>query len=558
MRLVCCALLAIVVATPGAAAPARVQYVGGGAAFLDRGARDGLAVGAVIDFTRRGRSAGTCTVDAVADHSARCAFADKRVVAGPGDRISYERVDPVDTVSSEEGRPGPPARVADAELARARAEVTAAASPKVVYAKSRKRAGVVVGNRFEVGARARSWVVFGGSDSAFVRPSVDVGVRGGLGFLPGLYASSSLRVQGDVLAPAGERFRNSVPAELYVWDAALGLAPGRGVMGSIGRFRPQKAPGMTVIDGALLGFVGFGGALEVGAYGGLLPDLITTAPSFDRVAAGAYFGVDAAPIKGLLLLPRARVGFLTSSDLRKTRAEAEAQLQTLFTNALAIGASVRLALPGDTAAVVVDAARIDVDAAPISSLRVRAGWRLIGDQPGDLDTGVVADQTLVPAVRAAQHGDLALQWTTTEWLVLGGSGAVAIDDESGLVRGSVGPEVGLPQLFGDVGGLSLGAYEEPGSTWGRSAFVQTNTRPLPGLSWATRLSYFEHEAAFSGGDKLDGALREAMLMTWVSAPVLPWLSLRGRVQSLFDIVDVDGFGAFPVGLLLDVGVSGTL
>lgn len=548
-------------ASSPATAAARIRYVGGAAAYLDRGARDGLPVGATVPIVQRGRTVGTCTVDVVADHSARCAFADaKAVVGAPGDRVSYVRVDPVD-----EPKDAAPARAGPdvgADLDAARAAVVGAVAPKVVYARSRARTGVAIANRLDIGVRGRGWAVVGGNDSVFVRPSFDLGARAALPVVPGLYGSTALRVQGDVLAPEGERFRNSVPAELYVWDASIGVANARSaVTGAIGRFRPQKAPGMTVIDGALVGFVGFGGALEVGAYGGLVPDLITTALSTDRVVAGAYFGVDAAPVAGVLLLPRARVGLLTSSDLQRTRAEAEAQLQALFTDAVAVGASLRVALPGDTAVPVLDAARVDVDVLPATGLRVRAGWRTIGAQDGDLDTGVVSDGSLVPAVRAAHHGDFAVQWSASDDVVVGGSGAVSLGGDVDSVRALVGPELGLPRLFGAAGGLSLGAYEEPGDAWGRSAFLQASTRPLlelmPRFSWATRVSYFEHEAPFTDA-KQNGTLREALLMTSVDAPLLSWLSVRGRAQGLFDIVDVDGFGAAPVGVFVDVGLAGSL
>ena len=80
------ALLAAPAASPTAAA--KVRYVAGAAAYLDRGARDGLASGTSIDFERRGKSAGSCVVDAVSDHAARCSFVDRaHIVAGAGDRV---------------------------------------------------------------------------------------------------------------------------------------------------------------------------------------------------------------------------------------------------------------------------------------------------------------------------------------------------------------------------------------------------------------------------------------------------------------------------------------
>ena len=136
--------------------------------------------------------------------------------------------------------------------------------------------------------------------------------------------------------------------------------------------------------------------------------------------------------------------------------------------------------------------------------------------------------------------------------------------ESGDLRGFVGPEVSLPRLFGDVGGLAVGAFEEPGSgasPWGRSGYVATTMRPLPevapGLVWSVRASLFEHAAAtdVDGKVPLGGALREALVMSAVSAPLSTWLSVSGRAHGLFTVADLDGFGAVPVGAFADVALS---
>jgi len=318
---------------------------------------------------------------------------------------------------------------------------------------------------------------------------------------------------------------------------------------------------MTTIDGALVGYSGDGGLLEVGAYGGLVPDLVSLAPSTDRIAAGAYFAADAAPTHDVIVLPRLRVGLLSSSDFTRSRVEAEAQLQTLWASLLAVGASARVAVPGSTASPTLDGARIDIEATPTTTLRARAGWRLIGSYEDDLDAGVVTDGTTVAPVRGTQRGDIGAWWTTASWLVVGGSAGFAADAATTTTRSFIGPEVALPVAFGALGGLSLGGQEEPGEAWGRSAWLQTSLRPLGAdspVSWNTRVAWFEHEAAYRSVDVLDGTLREVMVMTFVDAPVLPWLSIRGRGQSLFDLAGVDGVGATPANLFFDLGVSGAL
>lgn len=557
-----------VLAAPPSAGSATIRGLGGGALFLDKGARDGLATGANIDVTRRGRVVGRCTVDAVADHSARCTFSDPRTLTGrAGDRVRFPRV-AVDA-SRDDVRPPPPRVLGGAVLDEARATVDATTVPKVAFTRSRRRSGAIA-NRLSITGRGQTFAVVGDGDSVFVRPSLDIGGRVALGVLPGLYAQTALRLQGDVLAPPNERFRPGVPVEAYVWDASVGIAPGRGgLTATAGRFRPTRAPGMTVLDGASLGLVAFGGALEVGAFGGLIPDGITTAPSLDRVTVGSYFSVETSPWKGVLLLPRARVGLVTSPDLQRTRAEAEAQVQALWENLVAVGGSVRVGLPGDTAIPTLDAARLDVDVTPSRALRARVGVRTIGAIPGDLDSasgGVAADGTVFLATRAAHHGDVNVQWTITDSVVVSATGVVSADAETGDLRGLVGPEVSLPRLLGDVGGLSFGVYEEPAtgaSLWGRSAFVQATTRPLPelapGLVWSVRTSVFDHAAAsdIDGKVPLGGALREALVMTHATAPLSSWLSVQGRAWGLFEMVDVDGFGAVPVGTVVDLGLSAT-
>lgn len=557
-------LLAVpLLAEPTATGSAAIRGLGGGALFLDKGAQDGLEAGAAIDVTRRGRVVGRCTVDAVADHHARCAFADPKTLTGRiGDRVRFSRT----TSTTPAPTKAPPPILADDELAAAAAVVTRASQPKVAFKGSRRRGGGAIAHRLAITAGARGFGVVGGSgDTVFVRPSLDVAGRVGLGLLPGLYAQTALRLQGDALAPANERFRNGVPLEVYVWDASVGVAPGRSsVTATAGRFRPQRVPGATVVDGASLGLMSFGGALEVGAYGGLIPDPITTAPSLDRVTVGSYFAVDTSPMKGVMVLPRGRVGLVTSPDLQRTRAEAEAQVQVLWENIGAVSGSLRAGLPGDTAIPTLDAARLDVDVTLGRGLRARLGVRTSGAWAGDLDTGVVADGTTMFPPRAAHHGDAGVQWTVNDGLVLGATGALSADVETGDLRGLVGPEVSLPRLFGDVGGVSLGVFEEPGtgvSPWGRSGYVATTTRPLPelapGLVWSLRGSVFEHAAATDTDGKvvLGGALRELLVMSAVSAPLSSWLSLSGRAHGLFAVVDLDGFGAVPVGAVADLALT---
>jgi hypothetical protein len=75
--------------------------------------------------------------------------------------------------------------------------------------------------------------------------------------------------------------------------------------------------------------------------------------------------------------------------------------------------------------------------------------------------------------------------------------------------------------------------------------------------WSVRGSVFEHAAATDTDGKvaLGGALRELLVMSAVSAPLSSWLSLSGRAHGVFAVVDVDGFGAVPVGAVADLALT---
>ncbi|MDP2343624.1 MAG: hypothetical protein Q8O67_21880 [Deltaproteobacteria bacterium] len=540
----------LLVATEARAASARVTYVGGRALYLDRGRADGLLPGSVVSVSRRGRALGACTVEDASDHRVSCRIEESAQPAGfLGGIASFEKTPakPAKTKTTTTTTTTT-LRPSGRQLAAGRELIAGRALPKVVFTKKRVD---VIGARASAVLRGRAWAS-AGNESAFVRPSIDVGARAPLpGLVAGGFGSAALRVQGDVLAPGNLRVRSD-DVEVYVWDAELGLAGAGPVVGALGRFRPRKVPGVSLIDGAQVGLRGFGGALEVGAWAGAVPDLVSVAPSFQRMSGGVYGAVDVAPIAGLLVLPRARVGLLSAPDLRRTRAEAEADVVVQVSNVLSVGASSRVALLAPSLALALDTARVDVDLVPWRPVQLRAGWRYVGAQPGDLDTALDAP-TPIANVRAGHHGDLSVAFAANEALIVSGTGGVAVDEDSGAVRGFVGPEVTLPRLFGDgVGGVSLGALEEPATRaglGGRSAWVQTTTKLLRQLSWSTRVSYFEHHATTD-------ALREVMVMSFVDAPVLPWLTVRGRAHGLVDLPAVDGGTTSSLGLFCDVGVSG--
>jgi hypothetical protein len=545
-RLVSLAVLVSLVALASSARAApvtrtgKVTYAGASAVYLDRGRADGLAPGQKVEIVRKRRALGACEVVALAEHHAQC----KGVVAEPGDRFSLparEGTQPAKPVTR-------PEVTSAAVLADRRARLEAQPIAKVPYDGPRWAGDPSWSASASVTLRHQGYVVLGGG-SGFQRPSLDAAATATLGFFPGLFASTAFRVQGDVLAPPTHRTRPDDLVELYVWEAAIGLREGAlPVVGALGRIRPRKAPGLVLLDGGQVGASLFGGALEVGGYAGALPDILTVAPAADRLTAGAYFGLDLQPTTGFLILPRARIGFVTQPDFALSRAEVEAQTQVLLFNAVQGGVSARAGVGGASPVPVLDAVRADLSVSPWAAVNVRGGYRYLAPLVVDLDLS-----SAVPSVSGAHHADAALTWGAASWVTLAALGGGALDIRTEALRGWVGPEVGFPRMFGDVGGVSVLYLEELGSVHaGRSAALTASVRPLSILAFTGRASYGEVSAI---GD----AVREGSLLLIADAPLTSWLSVRalGQTMMVFPAFD-DVARATPTSLLFDVGVTGTL
>ena len=220
----------------------------------------------------------------------------------------------------------------------------------------------------------------------------------------------------------------------------------------------------------------------------------------------------------------------------------------MWTGIGTIGASALVGTGGSAALLpTLDAGRLDLEVNPWTPLRVRGGWRYLAPLAIDFDA-----RSGVPRLGGAHHGDLGADYAISSWLVVGGLGGVGIDITTPVARGYVGPTLGLSQAFGTWGGLEVGYLEELGNFAGRSAYVSTSLSPARIVRIITRVSYFETEA-------LGDSLRETTLMTLLDAPLLPWLSLRGRVQGSGALAPMDGSNrATPVAVLADVSVHGEI
>ncbi|MBM4280019.1 MAG: hypothetical protein FJ137_04470 [Deltaproteobacteria bacterium] len=496
-----CATLLLASAAGAVEVDGAVTYVAGPEAYVNIGRAQGLAAGTRLQLLRKNRKVGACDVVAVSDKRASC-----RGVGSPpparGDHFVVALEAPVDPavaadddlaadlaeLDSDEGRARPRPRKRDAAaleaLARARDVVQSAPLP-LLPSKKPATGTTTLAGRGRAVLRQQSWLSSSTPTGAFARTSLDVAGRGTLSVqgLPRAFGAAALRVSGDLLAPYDQRMRRGELVELYVHGASVGVDRGV-VRGEIGRFYARRAPGLSLLDGAQLGVSLWNDRIELGVYGGLVPDLITTAPALARLVSGVYASLDVIPMASFMVLPRLRVGVASDPAFETPRVEVEGTNDVFFGNVARLGASVRAGL-GDGRGFTpsLDAARVDGDLRLSSWARAQAGYRFLAPLAIDRDRS-----PLVPVVGGAHNGDVGLYVSPWDTLTIGATGGVGRDILDDSVRSYVGPEVGLPRALGDLGGLTFSYQEELGEWPGRSGAVGAVLQPLPWLRVTSRLS----------------------------------------------------------------------
>jgi hypothetical protein len=475
------AAVAVALAWPSGAPAApqrtsgRVEYATARRLYLDAGARDGLEPGATLQLNRGGKPASTCRIDTVSDTHATCVGTGK-----PGDTFALSPPAPLAMPEAEKlAQP-----LSDAEVARRRRLLDAAAHEKVDYRGA--PAFSVLSGKTEVRLAYATWA------EQHVGPwhqeRVDVAIRGmpvGGGFA--LYADLSARRwsqrSGTIVAQPDEA------TQLYVWEAELARRPaqGGGLALAFGRVRPWSAPGSSIFDGGQVGWRSRSN-IEVGVFGGGVPDPGTLAPSFERHTAGAYLALQSTgDVTSVLQYVRqeTRLAYSNSPELGK-RVEAEALAQVSLGRMLDLGAQARMALGDRKSPDYLDGASVDVGFRPLERLSVLGGFRYQGlsvperDGPGSVLSG-----------GPARHADLTASWEVAPWLAVSGVSGLVKDLTTGMSRRFAGPELGLPRLFGDVGGLSLGYVAEDGWSGGHTAWAQVLTRRPRWLQVLFRVSWFQ-------------------------------------------------------------------
>lgn len=516
--------------TGAAARPLRGQvvYVTATRAYLDRGAEDGVVQGMKLALGRKGSSS-SCDVEQVAPHSAVCAGTDVRL----GDRFTVQPP-PSEPQPAPRPRPAP-----EQELARRNAALREA--PPLLVRDEARAASDALGRRMRASVELAhaSWLAFSSADGSFHEERLDVVVRGAP-------VAGPFRLYADLTAlrrtaPATTRFRPGEETQLYVREAELSARdPGSSWTLSAGRLWPWYAPGSPSMDGAQAGFRTEGGGLEVGGFAGGIPEPEDLTPRLDAWTAGGYWSLRRADDGGAIpfLRQEGRIAAISIPGLGQ-RLEGEGLVHASFFGKLDASADVRARLDEPA----LSATRLELGGKPLERLRLAGGFRWL-----DVDAAALEGAGTV----ASRRGDVSATHLTTDWLTLGAAAGHAAELATGAERSWVGPEVGLPELFGSTGGLTIGYQEELGFLEGRAAWVQSVLLPARTVRVISRLSYFEDA---SGAEELPEVFREVGLFAGADARLASWLSIQA---ALLFRAGLPTLGGELEGISLPTGLHGTL
>lgn len=525
-------------ASPAAAAPSRgaVVYVTATHAYLDHGDDASLQPGQALTLRRRGKAAARCTVEAVFERRALCAHQGART--GDGFDVPASKTGGVNAVTTLPPVPS------DTQLARAQRTVSSAAVPPVRF--RGVAASAVTAALAEVSLDHGSWAATSARTGPFHGERVDLSLRG----MPlpwGLRLSADATAIGWARKPASSRHPLG-RAQLFVRQLELarrGREPG--LTFSAGRIWPSRAPGVGVIDGAQLGFADPRAGWEAGILAGTRPGAISTEPSLAHPLFGVY-AAHTLSSDGLLQRTHEQARVTVEPVTGGLRTEAELDARAWLGRFADVGADVRAVFaPG--VSFPIELATLDAQLRPWTGWRLAAGARYTG--PTDL---VLPRDVLERAW--AGHADALVAWDGLDWLGLGVGATASQELSSGLSRAEVGPELKLPRLFGDRGGIS-GAYRY-GVGWlgGHSGHLQTVVAPVPAVRVLARASYFSARSP-------SPSLPSPELGLFVSAEYAAtrWLRLRGSAwgQLPLDVVGWpdEGDGPRYATLVATAGVAAT-
>jgi len=478
-----------------------VEYATAGRLYLDAGARDGLAPGAVLALRRGEKAAGTCRVEVVSETHATCLGNGR-----PGDTFPLDaRPEPAEATPARTGA-GP---LADAEAARRRRTLENATFEKVDFRGAARP--TLLSGKTDVQLGYFTWAATG--VGPWHQERLDAAVRGapvGGGF--SLFADLSARYWSTRSGPAVARPDDNW--QLYVWEAELVRRPPSGLAVALGRIRPWVAPGATIVDGVQAGWRTKGN-VEFGVFGGAVPDPSTTSPAFDRSTGGAYLAFQSVgDTHSTVRYAREefRLAYVNSPELGR-RLELEGLEQMSLGKIFDLGIQGRIAKP-EFASTLLDSFSADLGFHPLEKFSLMGAFRFQGssvpeaDGPGVINLGGVT-----------RHADVTARWDVVPWLNLAATSGMA-EDPTGFSRRFAGPEIGLPRLFGEVGGASAGYLFEDGWSGGHTAWMQILTRRPRGLQCLLRVFWYRTRGLTALAEDELGASAS------LSAQLGPFVALR--------------------------------
>ncbi len=512
--------------SPSSQGSGQVTFLTASAAYLDRGSADGLTSGAGMTVTRSGRSVGRCTISALAERFATCTGQGLKV----GDRISVARAEPPLPPSA------PPPLPDEAELEERNKILSSQPLPQVDFVSS---AGLLnSGTRLaSVALSQTSWVNAASTQGPYQVQRIDVGVYD-VHLWRGLHASVDLSVLNFSRRPPNFRSPLTGTPVLQVRQLELSWRPTTiPIVAQLGRTWTRFTPGLLIVDGAQAGWRSADDTVQLGAYGGLLPDPVSLGLSLNRWTVGAYAMARFESGKGALgslLQVEAHLGYAVRA-LVPGRLELGAALHAWLSRTFDVHLQLLLAAaPG-----FVDGVRLDLGWRPAPTVRIFAGGRYQGTVAAEpIPLGVT-----LPGQRAL-HADAGAVVELLPWLWLGATAGLAHDLTSVLTQARFGPELTLPRLFGGAASLTVGYQEELGWLRGRTAWLQLTVVPISRLRILTRGSWF-HQQLDAGSAGLAGQEVGASLVADVA--ITSWLWLRGTAMGRLQPTPTDADLQAPLG-----------
>jgi hypothetical protein len=486
----------------------RVQFATEHRAYLDRGSAEGLVLGQWLPIARGVRSIGSCKIETVGDHEATCTGARLR----PGDAFRTPR-----NGGRKARAPAPamPPILDDKTLEVRAGEIADATIEKVDFNGKRAfRSRSVV----EATPGFATWFTQpNGGNGTYAQERIDGVIRGVE------IGNSGIRFDGEFSAirwttPSGfERFRPNTPTQFYLWEAeAYRRVQEGGTTVAIGRLWPHHAPGLTLLDGAQLGRESESHTAEGGLYGGLIPTADGVVPTFDIWTAGLYGALSQPGTKESrirLAREELRVGVWHAASTGAV-AEGEGLAQTWIGPVTAGGGGrVTLAVEQHGHAVL-ENAHFDLGVRPSLDSAVGLHARYVGVSL--LQQAPLRAET--PMTAGAMHAIADAYRSFSSRLAVAGSVGVHREDEGGRYQVQGGAELRFPRMFGETGGLWLGATVEQGWLQGESAYVQF---------LGHFLERFQVVARLSG----DGTRFETPTAIWNLNEVGASLSVDGRIAT---------------------------